>query len=84
LTRCGPLDLLGVVPGKLYDLYNYEDLLPHSEEIDIGGGCPVRVLNLEMLISLKESLPTEKNLAVLPIFRRVLEERKRLGFTPQQ
>ncbi len=84
MTSCGPMDLLGVLQGKSRELYNYEDLLPHSAEKDIGEGLRVQVLNLEMLILLKESRKAEKDLAVLPILRRTLEERKKLGYTPQQ
>ncbi len=43
-----------------------------------------RVLDLETLIAIKEELGGEKDLAVLPILRRTLEERKKLGYTPQQ
>ena len=80
LTRYGPLDLLGAVGKGL----SYIDLLPHSAEKEIGEGLRIRVLNLEALIQMKEELGGEKDLAVLPILRRTLAERNRLGYTPQQ
>ena len=80
ITRYGPLDLLGAIGNGL----SYADLVPHSAEKDLGEGFRCRVLNLEMLIALKEELGGEKDRAVLPILRRTLEERKKLGYTPQQ
>jgi hypothetical protein len=73
ITRCGPLDVLGTIGRNL----DYRDLLPHTIELEIGGGLRVRVLDLETLISLKEALAGEKDLAVLPILRRTLEEKRK-------
>lgn len=73
LTRYGPLDLLGTIGQDL----GYQDLVPHSVEMDIGEGIRVRVLDLETLISIKEELAGEKDTAVLPILRRTLEEKRR-------
>lgn len=69
ITNCGPLDILGTISRGL----GYEDLLPHTIEMEIGGGVCVRVLNLETIIALKDELAGEKDLAVLPILRRTLE-----------
>ena len=80
VTRYGPVDFLGTIGKNL----GYQELLPHSEEIDIGEGVRVRVLRLETLIAIKEELGGEKDRAVLPILRRTLEEKKKLGYTPQQ
>ena len=55
----------------------YEQLLPRSTEMDIGEGIRIRVLNLETIISVKEQLASEKDLAVLPLLRRTLDEVKR-------
>jgi hypothetical protein len=44
--------------------------------MDIGEGLRVRVLNLEKIIALKEELAGEKDLAVLPILRRTLEQKQ--------
>jgi len=71
ITRFGPLDVLGAIGRNL----GYEDLLPHTVEMDIGGG-QIRVLDLETLIAIKEELGTEKDRAVLPILRRTLAEKQ--------
>lgn len=73
VTRYGPLDLLGTIGRDL----SYQDLLPHSTEVDIGGGTRIRVLNLEKLIEIKEELGGEKDRAMLPLLRRVLEEKRK-------
>jgi hypothetical protein len=75
ITSCGPLDVLGTVGRGLC----YEDLLPHTMEMEIGGGVRVRVLNLATIVALKEELGGEKDLAVLPILRRTLEQKQRGG-----
>jgi predicted nucleotidyltransferase len=75
LTTNGPLDVLGTIGRGL----SYEDLLAHTEELEIGAGIRVRVLNLAKIVALKEELGGEKDLAVLPILRRTLEERTRGG-----
>jgi predicted nucleotidyltransferase len=72
-TSCGPLDVLGTIGRGL----GYEDLLAHTGEMEIGGGVRVRVLNLETIIALKEELAGEKDIAVLPILRRTLEQKER-------
>jgi hypothetical protein len=73
LTRYGPLDLLGTIGSNL----GYEDLLPHSVEMDVGEETLVRVLDLETLIAIKEELGGEKDRAVLPVLRRTLEEKRK-------
>ena len=73
ITSCGPLDVLGTIGRGL----SYEDLLPHTIEMETGGGVRVRVLNLATIIALKEELASEKDLAVLPILRRTLEQKQR-------
>ena len=74
LTRYGPVDLLATIGKSL----GYSDLLPHSNEMNIGEGIRVRVLNLKMLISIKEQLASEKDVAVLPILRQTLREMRKL------
>lgn len=71
MTRAGPLDLLGAVTPGL----DYADLVGQTIEIEIARGLTVKVLDLAMLVRLKEELGREKDLAVLPILRRTLEER---------
>ena len=73
ITDLGPLDVLGTIGRGL----SYQDLLPHTVEMEVGEGLRVRVLDLEMIVALKEQLAGEKDLAVLPILRRTLEQRQR-------
>jgi hypothetical protein len=73
MTSLGHLDLLGTIGQGL----GYTDLLPLSDEMAIGEGFSVRVLNLETLISVKEQLGSQKDLAVLPILRQTLRESKK-------
>lgn len=73
MTRFGPLDLLGEI-GKSR---GYGDLAASTTEIDAGAGVKVRVLNLETLIAVKEETAGEKDMAMLPILRRTLQERQR-------
>jgi predicted nucleotidyltransferase len=70
LTRYGPVDLLATIGQNL----SFSDLLPHSNEMAIGDGISVRVLNLETLISIKEHLASEKDVAMLPVLRQTLRE----------
>ncbi len=69
ISSCGPLDVLGTVGRGL----SYEDLLPHTIEMEAGGGVRVRVLDLATIVALKEELGGEKDIAVLPILRRTLK-----------
>jgi len=73
VTRLGPLDLLGAIGQNS----GFAELLPKSDEMDVGNGIRVRVLNLETIISTKEQVASEKDLAVLPILRRTLHEIRR-------
>jgi hypothetical protein len=73
ITREGPLDLLATIGNGL----GFEDLLPESSEMNIGGGMKVRVLSLDAIIRLKEQLSGEKDIASLPVLRRTLEESKK-------
>ena len=72
MTKFGPLDLLGAIGNGL----GYEELLPNSTEMLIAEGVRIRVLNLETLIALKEQLGGEKDLAMLPLLRRTLAEKR--------
>lgn len=71
MTTAGPLDILGTVTGQR----RYEDLLPRCDSMDLDGDVRVRVLDLEMLIRIKEETGREKDRAHLPLLRRTLEER---------
>jgi len=73
ITRLGPLDLLGSIGiGR-----TYPDLLPHATELQAGPSLPIKVLDLETQIAIKEELGGEKDRAVLPVLRRTLEERRK-------
>jgi hypothetical protein len=73
MTRFGMLDVLGAIGRGL----DFDALLPHSREMEAGAATRVRVLDLETLIAVKEELGSEKDRAVLPMLRRVLEEKRR-------
>jgi len=73
MTRFGPLDILGTIGRSR----SYDDLLPYAHELEVGEGLRVRVLNLETLIAVKEEVGGERDLAVLPLMRRTLEEKRR-------
>jgi hypothetical protein len=68
-TNFGPLDLRGTV-GEDRD---YASLLPHTIEVELEG-AKIRVLDLETLIQIKEQCGREKDMAVLPVLRRTLEQ----------
>ena len=74
ITRLGLLDLLGTIGEGL----GYEELLPHSTEMEIGDGLRIRVLKLETIITTKEQAGSEKDLSSLPILRRTLIELQQL------
>ena len=73
MTRYGPLDLLGTIGRS----HRYENLLQETKEIDLSPDVRVRVLNIERLIEVKLETAGEKDLAMLPILRRTLEEKKK-------
>lgn len=73
ITAAGPLDLL----GEIGDGKGFEKLLPNSSILALQDGLEVRLLDLETLIETKQAVGHEKDLAVLPILRRTLEERNK-------
>lgn len=71
MTCAGPLDIMGALTkGR-----TYQDLTAHSLELRISSRQRLRVLDLPMLIQLKEELGREKDLAMLAVLRRALQER---------
>jgi hypothetical protein len=73
LDAFGPLDLLGAIGnGRTYD-----DLKPHASDVALRDDLHIAVLDLETLIAVKEETAGEKDLAMLPILRRTLEESRR-------
>jgi hypothetical protein len=74
MTRAGPLDLLGAVVGGR----SYAELIERAFPIQFAPGKSIRVLGLSTLIRLKEELGREKDLAMLPVLRRTLQEQERM------
>jgi predicted nucleotidyltransferase len=72
-TTGGPLDVLGTIGEEL----GYDELKTDSVLANIGHGYRVRVLKLAKYVELKEKLGREKDKAILPILRRMLEEKQR-------
>jgi hypothetical protein len=72
-TRFGPLDLFGRIAGEK----GYEDLIDRASLMDLGRGLRVHVLDLEVLVEVKEALGRDKDRAQLLEYRRTLEERRR-------
>ena len=72
-TRFGTCDILGAIGRSR----SYDDLLPHTVELEVADGLRVRVLDLETLIRTKEETGGEKDLAVLPVLRQTLKEKRR-------
>lgn len=70
MTRFGPLDLLGELTGGRV----FEDLESNATTMELERDLHVRVLDLAMLIQLKEEMGREKDLATLPVLRRTLRE----------
>lgn len=73
LTRYGPVDLLATIGENLA----FDDLLPHTTEMQIAEGVRISVLDLETIIAVKEQLAGTKDIAVLPILRQTLSEMKK-------
>ena len=74
LTTCfGTCDILGAIGRSR----SYDDLLPHTVELEVADELRVRVLDLETLIRIKEEAGGEKDLAVLPVLRQTLKEKRR-------
>ncbi len=71
MTRSGPLDLLGAIGAG----GGYSELIRETSERDLGGGLRIRVLGLPAQIRIKQELARDRDLAVLAILRRTLEER---------
>ena len=75
VTDAGLLGLLGTVAGGR----GFDELRPHSVEVDLGAALQVLVLDLETVIELKATANRDKDRAVLPELRRTLEERRKRG-----
>lgn len=73
VTRFGPLDVLGMIGAGR----RYEDLLPHTNQLELDRGLTIRLLDLETLIETKEETATEKDRPVLALLRRLLGDRRK-------
>ncbi|GKT07634.1 hypothetical protein DSTSK_09390 [Desulforhabdus sp. TSK] len=62
MTRLGPLDILGTI-GRDHD---FEAPQPHPEELRVGT-MPLRVLNLETIITVKEEVGMKKTRSFCPL-----------------
>ena len=78
-TKFGSLDFIGAVSGK-----EYPELLSHTVELVLGGGLKIRILDLETLIEVKAEAGRPKDMAVLPILRQTLAERRRQPHDAQE
>lgn len=72
MTKFGPLDILGEIGRSR----SFEDLLPLSYLWDPEPGISARILRLETHIRIKEEVGEPKDMAVLHVLRRTLEERQ--------
>ncbi len=72
-TALGFLDVLGAIGPDLA----YSELLPHTAVVRLESDVEIRVLSLEKLIEIKERLGRAKDLAVVPVLRRTLEESRK-------
>ena len=77
-TRRGDLDCLGAIDGDRA----YDDLLPHTIEIEIAEGLRCRAVTLEHLIAIKRRAARPKDLAVIPALEATLEELRDQGEQP--
>jgi predicted nucleotidyltransferase len=72
-TDLGKLDLLGEVPGGR----NYEELLPHSVEME-ANGVKYRCATLERLIQMKRAAGRSKDLEIIAALVALLEEKRKM------
>jgi len=69
-TKFGSLDLLGTVS----DERDYNELVKHSKLVNFTKRRKFHLLNLDMLIAVKEKAGRPKDKAVLPLLRSTLDE----------
>jgi predicted nucleotidyltransferase len=74
ITRFGPLDLLGEIGTG----HAYADLLNDAVDFEVEPGVRIHVLGLRRLIEVKKETAGEKDLAVLPLLERTLDESGRV------
>lgn len=74
-TKLGRLDALGC----LHDGRGYEELIEHTDIVDLGGGGELRVIDLETLIQIKSSTGRAKDRLVVPILLELARIRAEQG-----
>ncbi len=72
MTDLGALDVLGTVTGGR----GYEELLPETIQFTIEGDLQIPMLNLPMLILLKQETNRVKDRLIVPILRQLLLEKQ--------
>ena len=72
ITKFGPLDVLGIIGNN----HAYDDLLVHSEPMNIGDGTQITVVSLPLLIQSKEEVGHPKDQATLEILRETLRQKR--------
>ena len=63
--------------GRLSAHLGYQELREQVNEMKAGQGLPIKVLKLARLIEVKSQTAGDKDLAMLPILRQTLEEKRR-------
>jgi hypothetical protein len=72
MTKFGPLDVLGTIGRSR----SYVDLVPGSVRVELDPDVTIYILGLETQILVKEEVGAPKDLAVLPLLRRTLQEKQ--------
>jgi hypothetical protein len=73
MTGAGPLDVLGQVTGD----EGYDELLPHTLQLEVSASRWIRVLKLKTLIRLKERMGRDKDKLMLDVLKRTLAEKNK-------
>ncbi len=71
-TKLGDIDLLGEIAGG----GSYEDLLPHTVDVQLFGG-PLRCVDLPTLIRVKRAAGRPKDFETIAELESILEEQER-------
>lgn len=72
LSAQGSLDVLGAIGEGL----DFAALLPHTQQVDLGEGLVVWMLDLPTLISTKKALGRPKDLLAVLHLQEILEEQR--------
>lgn len=69
-TSYGSLDMLGILASR----ERFEELLPHTVQLELHGGLRVRAQDLETLIAVKRGTGRPKDILVVPVLEATLRE----------